>query len=119
MGTLFSTLKQSIFIALGSLCIAALPAHLDTFVPVQAIRQTGLPSFSLPFSAAPGPTTWLIGQQYGNTSSAYNFGKYWYGTGQGLHFGLDFAAPCKTPVVAIGDGIVDSVDNFQYGLLPH
>src|SRR5690349_14103168 len=84
--------------------------------PVSA--QSARP-FSLPFSTPPGPATWLIGQQYGDTSSAYNFGRYWYGTGEGLHFGLDFVVPCKTPVVAIGDGIVEHVDDFTFGLTPH
>src|SRR5260221_3122857 len=75
--------------------------------------------FSLPFSTPPSPSTWLLGQQYGNTLGAYNFGPYWYGGGQGLHFGVDFAAPCGTDVVAIADGTVEYIDNFEFGLLPH
>ncbi len=83
-----------------------------------ARAQTQTP-FSLPFNVPPGPSAWLAGQQYGNTIGAYNNGKYWYGAGQGLHFGLDLSAPCGTPVVAIADGVVDQVDNFTFGLLPH
>ncbi|MCC7450204.1 MAG: M23 family metallopeptidase [Anaerolineae bacterium] len=86
------------------------------FSPAQAQTQT---PFSLPFNVPPGPSTWLSGQQYGNTIGAYNNGKYWYGAGQGLHFGLDLSAPCGTPVVAVADGVVDQVDNFTFGILPH
>jgi murein DD-endopeptidase MepM/ murein hydrolase activator NlpD len=40
-----------------------------------------------------------------------------YMAGQGLHFGLDFAAPCGTEVVAIGDGVVVEIDT--HGAPPH
>src|SRR5215468_6782663 len=83
------------------------------------VFSTPVAPFSLPFKTPPGPDTWLIGQQYGDTGGAYNFGRYWYGMGEGLHFGLDFATPCKTPVVAIGDGVVEYVDNLEFGLMPH
>src|SRR5258708_39990009 len=111
-------LRHLLFIALSSVTLMALPLNIG-FTANAAQISRDAPPFGLPFSAEPGPETWLIGQQFGNTSSAYNFGRYWYGAGQGLHFGLDFAAPCKTPVLAIGDGIVDNVDNFEFGLLPH
>ncbi len=75
--------------------------------------------FTLPFNTPPGPGTWLLGQQFGNTQGAFNNGRYWYAAGQGLHFGIDFSAPCGTPVVAIGDGVIDQVDNFSFGLEPH
>jgi len=75
--------------------------------------------FSLPFNTPPGPTTWLLSQQFGNTIGAFNYGRYWYAGGQNLHFGLDFWAPCGTPVVAIADGIVDQIDNLSFGLEPH
>ncbi len=75
--------------------------------------------FSLPFNTPPGPTTWLLSQQFGNTVGAFNYGRYWYAGGQNLHFGLDFWAACGTPVVAIADGVVDQVDNFSFGLEPH
>ncbi|HRE46778.1 MAG TPA: M23 family metallopeptidase [Aggregatilineales bacterium] len=75
--------------------------------------------FSLPFTTPPGVTTWLLSQPYGNTIGAFNYGRYWYAGGRNLHFGIDFWTPCGTPVVAIGDGEVDQVDNFSFGLDPH
>ncbi|PJF30733.1 MAG: hypothetical protein CUN51_07035 [Candidatus Thermofonsia Clade 1 bacterium] len=75
--------------------------------------------FSLPFNTPPSPSTWLLSQQFGNTIGAFNYGRYWYAAGQNLHFGLDFWAPCGTPVVAIADGIVDQIDNLSFGLEPH
>lgn len=68
------------------------------------------PPFGLPFSAPPGLDTWLVGQVYGNTVSAYLRRDEIYRNGQGLHFGVDFVAPCGTPVLAIGDGVVVQVD---------
>jgi murein DD-endopeptidase MepM/ murein hydrolase activator NlpD len=41
----------------------------------------------------------------------------YYG-GQGLHFGIDLAAACGTQVLAIGDGVVESVDSW-HGAGPH
>src|SRR5262247_3943921 len=99
----------------GSLVVGSL---LFARSPVASARANGRP-FSLPFNTPPGPATWLVGQQFGNTGGAYNFGPYWYGAGQGLHFGVDFSAPCGTDVVAIADGIVQYVDNFVFGLQPH
>src|SRR5687767_4573371 len=81
--------------------------------------QTTDKPFSLPFNTPPGLQTWLLGQHYGNTTGAYNYGKYWYKAGQGLHFGIDFAAPCGTIVTAVADGVVEHVDNFTFGLEPH
>jgi murein DD-endopeptidase MepM/ murein hydrolase activator NlpD len=75
--------------------------------------------FRLPFDSAPGPDTWLLLQPYGNTSFAYQYRSAIYHAGQGLHFGVDFAARCGTPVVAIGDGIVSSADNIYHGAAPH
>ena len=89
-----------------------------------APRQAGtqLPDdkpFGLPFAGPPGPSTWLFGQPYGNTVFAYRTRQTQYGAGQGLHFGLDFPAPCRTPVVAVGDGIVAKVDALSHGAGPH
>ncbi|MBX3086574.1 MAG: peptidoglycan DD-metalloendopeptidase family protein [Anaerolineae bacterium] len=82
-------------------------------------QQSPIKPFGLPFSDPPGPITWLLDQQFGNTVGALNYGRYWYAAGQNLHFGVDFAAPCNTPVVAIGDGEIDQVDNMSFGLEPH
>ncbi len=75
--------------------------------------------FGLPFSSPSGPNTWYLGQGYGNTIGSYFQRDTTYRAGQGLHFGLDFAAPCGTPVVAIGDGVVAKVDAVEHGSLPH
>ena len=74
--------------------------------------------FILPFAGSPGPDTWLLAQPYGNTTFAYRYRSSVYWAGQGLHFGLDLAAPCGTSVLAIGDGIVYSVDSW-HGAKPH
>lgn len=72
-----------------------------------------------PVAADPGPSTWLLGQPYGNTVGAYNFGTAWYSSGQGLHFGIDVSMPCGTPLVAVADGQVAAVDNLNFGSGPH
>lgn len=74
--------------------------------------------FGLPMGEAPGPGTWFVSQSYGNTVFAYYERRTIYKSGQGLHMGLDFAAACGTPVVAIGDGTVLSVDG-RGGSPPH
>lgn len=76
------------------------------------------PPFKLPFSDPPGLDTWYFLQAYGNTTFAYRFRNSTYVAGQGLHFGVDLAAPCGTPVLAIGDGTVYSVDSW-HGARPH
>jgi murein DD-endopeptidase MepM/ murein hydrolase activator NlpD len=95
----------------------ALVVQLVTATSFQA--QDNVPPFGLPFKTPPGPSTWLLGQLYGNTTSAYLFRTVWYAAGQGLHFGLDFAAPCGTEVVAIGDGVVVKIDAREHGAGPH
>lgn len=75
--------------------------------------------FSLPMNQPAGPSTWLLGQLYGNTVGAYNFGQQWYSAGQGLHFGIDFSMPCGTPLVAVADGVVAFVDDLGFGAGPH
>jgi murein DD-endopeptidase MepM/ murein hydrolase activator NlpD len=77
------------------------------------------PPFSLPFTDPPGPNTWLYNQHYGNTTQSFNFGDVWYQFGQGMHFGVDFEAPCGTPVHAIADGVVVVVDASGFGAGPH
>jgi murein DD-endopeptidase MepM/ murein hydrolase activator NlpD len=75
--------------------------------------------FRLPFAAPSGPDTWLVQQPYGNTVFAYRFRRSSYAAGQGLHFGVDFSAPCGTPVLAIGEGTVAEVDSQYHGAGPH
>jgi len=75
--------------------------------------------FTLPVAYPPGPSTWLLGQLYGNTVFAYYQRNSLYDAGQGLHFGVDFTARCGTPVLAIGDGVVAKVDSATHGALPH
>jgi Peptidase family M23 len=99
--------------------IVGILCSLSSFHSSPVSAQANPKPFGLPFVTPPGPTTWLLGQQYGNTQGAYNSGRYQYAAGQGLHFGIDFSAPCGTPVVAIGDGEIDQVDNFSFGVLPH
>uniref|UniRef100_A0A831TIC4 M23 family metallopeptidase n=1 Tax=Thermorudis peleae TaxID=1382356 RepID=A0A831TIC4_9BACT len=76
------------------------------------------PPFGLPFAMPAGASTWFVTQLYGNTVWAYRNREDLYSAGQGLHFGIDFAARCGTPVVAIGDGVVVAVDG-PYGAAPH
>ncbi|HYN88951.1 MAG TPA: M23 family metallopeptidase [Ardenticatenaceae bacterium] len=83
-----------------------------------AAQETASPPFRLPFAEPPGPTSWLVGQMYGNTTGAYFQRDTTYRFGQGVHFGIDFNAACGTPVVAIGDGIVNQVDG-PHGSPPH
>jgi len=86
-------------------------------LPIYA-QQSEKP-LSLPFNTPPSAETWLLGQTYGNTIGAYLFGDLWYSAGQGLHFGLDFSAPCGTPVIAMADGVVAFADNLSFGSRPH
>lgn len=81
--------------------------------------QTAERPLILPFQDEAGIDTWLLAQAYGNTIGAYLFGDQWYSAGQGLHFGLDFTAPCGTPLVAVADGTVAFVDNLNFGSAPH
>ncbi len=87
-------------------------------VAAAPVLQTERP-FGLPFAEPPGPSTWLLGQPYGNTTTAYRWRVSTYGAGQGLHFGIDLSARCGTPVVAIGQGVVLKVDAAEHGAGPH
>jgi murein DD-endopeptidase MepM/ murein hydrolase activator NlpD len=84
-----------------------------------AARAQEMRPFRLPFLSAPGPSTWYMIQPYGNTTGAYFQRRTTYGAGQGVHFGIDFAAPCGTEVVAVGSGTVSEVDQLSHGALPH
>ncbi|MFN8527188.1 MAG: M23 family metallopeptidase [Anaerolineae bacterium] len=75
--------------------------------------------FQLPLADPASPSTWLLGQPYGNTLGAYLNADNWYEAGQGLHFGIDFSMPCRTPIVAIGAGEVLFVDDLGFGSAPH
>ncbi|MDQ4074664.1 MAG: M23 family metallopeptidase [Chloroflexota bacterium] len=86
--------------------------------PTATVQPATRP-FILPFKEPPGPDTWLPGQPYGNTVSAY-FQRYrTYAAGQGIHFGVDLSARCGTEIVAIADGVVAAVDNLNFGSAPH
>jgi murein DD-endopeptidase MepM/ murein hydrolase activator NlpD len=92
-------------------------ASLATLAPARPHAEA--PPFRLPFNSPPGPSTWFLGQPFGNTTSAFLFRDTWYSAGQGLHFGVDFTAPCGTEVVAIGDGTVFKIDAREHGAGPH
>jgi murein DD-endopeptidase MepM/ murein hydrolase activator NlpD len=108
--------------ALLMLGLAAAMALSAPRAPVAAQAATPAPDakpFGLPVAGPPGPNSWYLGQAYGNTVGAYFQRDTTYRAGQGLHFGLDFAMPCGTPVVAIGDGGVAKVDAPEHGSRPH
>jgi murein DD-endopeptidase MepM/ murein hydrolase activator NlpD len=88
-------------------------------VAAQTDLQAAARPFGLPFDTPPGPSTWLLGQLYGNTTTAFRWRVSEYGAGQGLHFGIDWSAPCGTTVVSIGDGVVAKVDAAEHGAGPH
>lgn len=112
--------------------IASVPAPADTLPPTtlsmpavtsevtpDVTRPIGPPPFTFPLEGPPGPSTWLLGQPYGNTTGAHRLGDVWYAAGQGLHFGIDVLAPCGTPIVSIGDGEVVQADWLARGSGPH
>jgi murein DD-endopeptidase MepM/ murein hydrolase activator NlpD len=105
----------SLWLVLIALTAAANAAGEDFSQPVFA--QAELP-FGLPLAGEPGPNTWLVAQSYGNTTGAYFSRKTQYVRVQGIHFGIDFSAPCGTAVVAIGDGVVSGTDG-PWGSAPH
>lgn len=102
--------------------------HLGIFTALCALllaltstvgAQSGGKPFILPMADPPGPSTWLLGQPYGNTVGAFLRGADWYEAGQRLHFGLDFTMPCGTPLIAMADGEVIFVDDRGFGSGPH
>ena len=89
------------------------------FVPAFGAHAQDLaPPFDLPMQGDPGPSNWFVTQLYGNTVSAARNADDLYAAGQGIHFGVDFAAACGTPVVAIGEGTIFANDG-PYGSPPH
>lgn len=111
---------------LGLLLALLLAATVSQAAPPEGaslalVQQTadGERPFILPFKEPPGPNTWLLGQTYGNTVGAYFNRNTTYRFSQGIHFGVDFTAPCGTEIVALADGVVALVDAPSYGSLPH
>jgi len=99
--------------AAGALAVATSTA----LSPAPAAPAEAKP-FGLPFAEPPGPATWYMAQSYGNTVYAYFERGTLYRSGQGMHMGLDLATACGTVIVAIGDGVVRSVDG-PGGAPPH
>jgi hypothetical protein len=87
-------------------------------IPAPPAAGTGGKPYRLPFSAAPGPHTWYVTNWYGVTTGGYRGRNSTYAQGQGIHFGIDFATRCGTPVVAVAPGRVIAVDG-DYGSPPH
>jgi murein DD-endopeptidase MepM/ murein hydrolase activator NlpD len=87
-------------------------------VPTPLAAQRSERPFGLPFADPPGLGTWRLGQPYGNTTYAFAERTGLYASGQGMHMGLDLITACGTPVLAIGDGVVLSVDG-RGGSPPH
>jgi murein DD-endopeptidase MepM/ murein hydrolase activator NlpD len=96
------------------LCLASAAA----LVVLPARTAGAEPIFGPLLAGPPGPDHWFISQWYGNTVWAHQNREEVYDQGQGIHFGVDFATPCGTPVIAIGDGTVFAVDG-PYGSAPH
>ena len=87
-------------------------------ITISSAQSTDMPLIP-PIAEPASPSTWLLGQPYGNTLGAYRNADRWYSAGQGLHFGIDFSVPCGTPLIAVADGQVTFVDDFGFGSRPH
>jgi murein DD-endopeptidase MepM/ murein hydrolase activator NlpD len=109
-------MPRRLLVILMLLIVLAVPAANAGAPPAPLPQER---PFGLPFAEPPGPSTWLLGQTYGNTTGAYRQRNSTYVAGQGLHFGVDFSASCGTPIVAIGDGVVAKVDAPEHRALPH
>ena len=97
----------------GSADGAALPA-----VPPPAESGTAASPYRLPFTTPPGVSSWYVTHWYGVTTGGYRGRNSTYSQGQGIHFGIDFAAPCGSEVVAVAAGRVVAIDG-DYGSPPH
>ncbi len=103
----------------GAKYLMTLGVVMVLFIPLVLSNASAAPPlFGLPFAGEAGPSTWYVAQWYGSTVWAYRNWHDQYSQGQGLHFGVDFAAPCGTPIHTIGDGVVYSVDG-PFGAGPH
>lgn len=87
-------------------------------VPPPTAVGTPTSPYRLPFAAPPGPGAWYVTHWYGVTTGGYRGRNTTYGQGQGIHFGIDFAAPCGSEVVAVAAGRVIAIDG-DYGSPPH
>jgi len=94
------------------------PSFIKTAV-LKAQSPSSERPFILPFAGEAGPSTWLLAQPYGNTVGAFRQRHTTYAGSGGIHFGVDLAAPCGTPVIAMADGVVFAVDTLRFGSAPH
>ncbi len=101
------------------LVIVIVDEGVTALLPSSAAQAETPKPFTLPFQAPPGPATWLLVQTYGNTIGAYRQRSTTYGASQGIHFGIDFSAPCGTELVAMADGVIYAVDALSFGSAPH
>jgi murein DD-endopeptidase MepM/ murein hydrolase activator NlpD len=115
-----------VYVSAGTRRLAnlSLPKGLQ---PVPGAAPAGLPAhvgpgggkpYGLPFATPPGPSTWYVANWYGITLNGYRGRNSVYREGQGIHFGIDFAAPMGTPLVAMAPGRVIAIDG-GYGSPPH
>ncbi|MBK6768040.1 MAG: M23 family metallopeptidase [Ardenticatenales bacterium] len=102
----------------AAIAVAAVGSSRAAVPAAVGIASAADRPYGLPFSEPSSMATWTISQPYGNTVYAYFERHQIYRSGQGLHMGLDFACACGTTVVAIADGVVQSIDG-PGGAPPH
>ena len=115
-----------VFVEAGTrrLSLLTLPAGMEAqtgvtpAAPPGAAPASGGKPYRLPFQTGAGPGGWYIAQWYGVTTNGYRGRNSVYSQGQGIHFGIDFAAPLNTPLVAVAPGRVIAIDG-DYGSPPH